>query len=78
MAKDGNTYAKRQRETLKRQKAEAKRDRRQKRIGGIDVTESSPGMDVDSDIDRDSDRDIDRNRDIDHPAQEVVAANVGG
>ena len=28
MAKDGNTYAKRQRETLKRQKAEAKRDRR--------------------------------------------------
>ena len=31
MAKDGNTYAKRQRETLKRQKAEAKRDRRKKR-----------------------------------------------
>ena len=31
MAKDGNTYAKRQRETLKRQKAEAKRARRQKR-----------------------------------------------
>lgn len=31
MAKDGNTYAKRQRETLKRQKQEAKRDKRQKR-----------------------------------------------
>jgi hypothetical protein len=31
MAKDGNTYAKRQRETLKRQKAQAKRERRQKR-----------------------------------------------
>lgn len=31
MAKDGNTYAKRQRETLKRQKQEAKRDRRKKR-----------------------------------------------
>ena len=33
MAKDKNTYAKRQRETLKRQKAEAKRDRRKKREG---------------------------------------------
>jgi hypothetical protein len=31
MAKDGNTYAKRQRETLKRQKAQDKRARRQKR-----------------------------------------------
>jgi hypothetical protein len=31
MARDGNTYAKRQRETLKRQKAEAKRERKQKR-----------------------------------------------
>ena len=31
MAKDKNTYAKRQRETLKRQKAEAKRERRKKR-----------------------------------------------
>ena len=31
MAKDKNTYAKRQRETLKRQKAEAKQERRKKR-----------------------------------------------
>ncbi len=31
MAKDGNTYAKRQRETLKRQKQEEKRHKRQKR-----------------------------------------------
>jgi hypothetical protein len=31
MAKDKNTYAKRQRETLKRQKAEAKQERRRKR-----------------------------------------------
>jgi hypothetical protein len=31
MARDSNTYAKRQRETLKRQKAEAKRERRKKR-----------------------------------------------
>jgi len=31
MAKDKNTYAKRQRETLKRQKAEEKRERRRKR-----------------------------------------------
>lgn len=37
MAKDGNTYAKRQRETLKRQKAEAKRDRRKKRKDGSDT-----------------------------------------
>ena len=41
MAKDGNTYAKRQRETLKRQKAEAKRDRRQKRK---DAPISSPAL----------------------------------
>jgi hypothetical protein len=31
MARDNNTYAKRQRETIKRQKAEAKRERRKKR-----------------------------------------------
>jgi hypothetical protein len=31
MAKDGNTYAKKARETLKRQKAEAKRERRRRR-----------------------------------------------
>jgi hypothetical protein len=31
MARDNNTYAKRQRETLKRQKAEEKRERRKKR-----------------------------------------------
>ena len=31
MARDKNTYAKRQRESLKRQKAEAKKERRQKR-----------------------------------------------
>ena len=31
MAKDGNTYAKRQRETLKRQKAQEKRERRKTR-----------------------------------------------
>lgn len=31
MGRDNNTYAKRQRETLKRQKAEAKRERRRKR-----------------------------------------------
>ena len=41
MAKDGNTYAKRQRETLKRQKAEAKRDRRKKR-------KDNPGLPGDS------------------------------
>jgi hypothetical protein len=48
MAKDGNTYAKRQRETLKRQKAEAKRDRRRKRKGSQEVgvvVESSTGID---------------------------------
>ena len=31
MAKDKNTYAKRQRESLKKQKGEAKRERRRKR-----------------------------------------------
>jgi hypothetical protein len=31
VAKDGNTYAKKARETLKRQKAQEKRERRQKR-----------------------------------------------
>ena len=31
MARDKNTYAKRQRESLKRQKGEAKRERRRKR-----------------------------------------------
>ena len=42
MAKDKNTYAKRQRETLKRQKAEAKRDRRRKRKERTDETADSP------------------------------------
>ncbi|MGA2030929.1 MAG: hypothetical protein ABSG68_01630 [Thermoguttaceae bacterium] len=41
MARDNNTFAKRQRETLKKQKAEAKRERRKKRkeepAGGMDV-----------------------------------------
>ncbi len=45
MAKDGNTYAKRQRETLKRQKAEAKRDRRKKRKEGPGTPGSFPGTD---------------------------------
>jgi hypothetical protein len=38
MAKDKNTFAKRQRETLKRQKAEAKQERRRKRKAGPDIT----------------------------------------
>lgn len=42
MAKDKNTYAKRQRETLKRQKAEAKHDRRRKRKERTDATADSP------------------------------------
>jgi hypothetical protein len=42
MARDKNTYAKRQRETLKRQKAEAKRERRRKRQERVDDTDSSP------------------------------------
>ncbi len=45
MAKDGNTYAKRQRETLKRQKAEAKRDRRRKRKDGPPTTGNFPAID---------------------------------
>ncbi len=53
MAKDGNTYAKRQRETLKRQKAEAKRDRRKKRKdmpripAGIDHPQEVTAADLD-------------------------------
>lgn len=43
MVKDKNTFAKRQRETLKRQKAEAKRDRRRKRKEQPDETAHSPG-----------------------------------
>ncbi len=43
MAKDGNTYAKKARETLKRQKAQAKRERRQKRKQPLDAAESRPG-----------------------------------
>jgi len=42
MARDGNTYAKRQRETLKRQKADAKRDRRRKRKERPDETDAAP------------------------------------
>lgn len=42
MSKDRNTFAKRQRETLKRQKAEAKRDRRRKRKERTDETGNSP------------------------------------
>jgi len=69
MAKDGNTYAKRQRETLKRLKAEAKRDRRQKRKDGLDVTESPPGVAVDIGVDID----------IDHPPHDAITtANVNG
>jgi len=41
MAKDGNTYAKRQRETLKKQKAEAKRERRRKRKDPAGHTDGS-------------------------------------
>jgi hypothetical protein len=41
MARDKNTYAKRQRETLKRQKAEAKRERRRKRQEQADNTGNS-------------------------------------
>jgi hypothetical protein len=45
MAKDGNTYAKRQRETLKKQKAAEKRDRRKKRKDNPEV----PGAPTDLD-----------------------------
>ena len=51
MAKDGNTFAKRQRETLKRQKQEAKRDRRKKRKDHDDTPGSSLGGDQLSDGD---------------------------
>jgi len=40
MAKDGNTYAKRQRETLKRQKAAEKRDRRKNRKDNPEVPQA--------------------------------------
>ncbi len=43
MAKDGNTYAKKARETLKRQKAQEKRERRQKRKELPVVGDASPG-----------------------------------
>jgi hypothetical protein len=45
MSKDSNTYAKRQRETLKRQKADAKRERRRKRKQQAGETDGSPGND---------------------------------
>ena len=45
MAKDKNTYAKRQRETLKRQKAEAKRERRRKRNEQPGQTDDSQRID---------------------------------
>jgi hypothetical protein len=55
MAKDKNTYAKHQRESLKRQKAEAKQERRRKRkataddlgssvIGSSVATSDQPGL----------------------------------
>ena len=40
MARDNNTYAKRQRETLKRQKAQDKRERRQKRKDEPDLPQA--------------------------------------
>jgi hypothetical protein len=43
MARDGNTYEKRARETLKRQKAQAKRERRQKRKEPTSAASSTPG-----------------------------------
>jgi hypothetical protein len=45
MARDKNTYAKRQRETLERQKAEAKKERRQKRKEQPADTSNSYGSD---------------------------------
>ncbi len=45
MAKDKNTYAKRQRETLKRQKAEEKRERRRKRNEQPGATGDAPNDD---------------------------------
>jgi hypothetical protein len=41
MARDKNTYAKHQRETLKRQKVEAKQERRRKRKATGPVTEGA-------------------------------------
>jgi hypothetical protein len=58
MAKDGNTYAKRQRETLKRQKAEAKRDRRKKRKDSPEATVAAFG-------------DVEPVADVDQPPREV-------
>jgi hypothetical protein len=43
MARDGNTYAKKARETLKRQKAQEKRERRQKRKEPSGTDNSRPG-----------------------------------
>jgi hypothetical protein len=45
MARDRNTYAKRQRETGKRQKAQEKRARRQKRKEGPAATTVVPNLD---------------------------------
>ena len=45
MAKDGNTFQKRQRETLKRQKAEEKKERRQKRKDGTAPVDDSHYLD---------------------------------
>jgi hypothetical protein len=42
MAKDKNTFAKRQRESLKRQKAEAKQARRRKRKETPDIANARP------------------------------------
>ena len=57
MARDKNTYAKRQRETLKRQKAEAKKERRQNRKGGqtTPTPESCQAIATGSGSDRNSD-----------------------
>jgi hypothetical protein len=45
MARDKNTYAKRQRETLKRQKAEAKQERRRKRKEEPGAADARPAPD---------------------------------
>jgi hypothetical protein len=42
VAEDKNTFAKRQREALKRQKAEAKQVRRRKRKETLDITNARP------------------------------------
>ena len=44
MAKDGNTYAKKARETLKRQKAQEKRERRQRAQGASGGRHLQPGQ----------------------------------